>query len=220
MGVCRRLEDIYEKLYVSFGPQSWWPGQTRFEIIVGAILTQNTNWLNVEKAIKNLRKERLLTPLKIKKVSLLKLTSCIKPAGFFNVKAKRLRNFVHFLFEEYGGNLNKLAVENLSVLRPKLLNVNGVGPETADSILLYAFKKEIFVVDAYTKRLLTRHKIVPPDSDYHNMQKLFMECLPSNAQMFNEYHALIVRLAKEYCKTKPQCEGCPLNKRKYYFGRG
>jgi len=207
----RHLENIYQRLYSKFGPQKWWPARTRFEVIIGAILTQNTNWGNVEKAIENLRRAGLLAPQRFHNVSLAELADLIKPAGYFNVKAKRLKNFIDFFFEEYDGDLRKMAVEATDVLREKLLQVNGIGPETADSILLYALDKPIFVVDAYTKRILSRHNLIKPDSDYHSIQKLFMENLRNNRKMFNEYHALIVHVGKHFCKTKPLCDRCPVN---------
>jgi endonuclease-3 related protein len=204
------LNGIYRRLFRRFGPQHWWPGRTPFEIIVGAVLMQNTNWNNVEKAIANLRRERALTPRALKEMSLLKLSALIRPAGYFNVKARRLKNFIRFLFEEYGGSLARMAKEPLAVLRPKLLSVNGIGPETADSILLYAFNKPVFVIDAYTKRFLYRHNFAGHDADYHALQDVFTRALPTDRRLFNEYHALIVRLGKEFCKPRPSCESCPL----------
>ena len=205
-----RLEKIYQKLYDAFGPQHWWPGETPFEVIVGAILTQNTNWRNVEKALDNLKKARLLTPLGIKKTPLSKLSVLIKPSGFFNIKAKRLKNFINFIFDEYDGDLNKMAKDPIVPLREKILAVSGIGPETADSILLYAFGMPIFVVDAYTKRIFVRHGILDPDMDYHQIQEIFMNHLKQSRNLFNEYHALIVRVGKDYCRPRPLCEQCPL----------
>jgi len=205
------LTKVYTRLLKTFGPQRWWPAQTQFEVIVGAILTQNTNWKNVEKALANLKRQKLLSPQALHNVSQSKLAAVIKPAGYFNVKARRLKNFISYLFEEYEGRLHKMGKEDCSILRRKLLSVNGIGPETADSILLYAFDKPVFVVDAYTKRVLYRHNIIDHHKDYHAVQAMFMESLDCDAQMFNEYHALIVRLGKDYCKTKPLCEQCVLN---------
>lgn len=204
------LEKIYKRLYNEFGPQNWWPARTRLEVIVGAVLTQNTNWGNVEKALDNLRKEGQLSLGALKNISHEKLASCIRPAGYFNVKAKRLKNVINFLFDEFGGDFSKVKREDWILLRQKFLNVNGVGPETADSILLYAFDKPVFVIDAYTKRILSRHNIINKTADYHVTQKIFMDCLEHNVVMFNEYHALIVRLAKDYCKVMPLCDKCPL----------
>jgi len=205
------LGQMYTRLFEAFGPQQWWPAQTQFEVIVGAILTQNTNWGNVEKALVNLKSKNLLSAHAFQNISQRKLAALIKPAGYFNVKAKRLKNFISFLFKEYNGHLRKMRKEERSTLREKLLAVNGIGPETADSILLYAFDMPVFVVDAYTKRILTRHNIIGIDEDYHAVQEKFMKALKCDTQMFNEYHALIVRLGKEYCKPKPLCEQCTLN---------
>lgn len=204
------LKKMYIRLFAKYGPQSWWPAQSRFEITIGAVLTQNTNWTNVTKAIANLRRENLLTPSALKSIPLKNLSQWIKPAGYFNVKAKRLKNFVDFLFKEYDGRLDRMAEVPLEELRKKLLSVNGIGPETADSILLYALDKPVFVVDAYTKRILSRHHLIDKDAPYHEVQKKFTENLTTDAKMFNEYHALIVRLAKDNCRTKPRCEQCPL----------
>lgn len=207
----RILKDIYNRLFASFGPQHWWPGKTKFEVMVGAILTQNTNWSNVERAIANLRKHNLLSPGKLKQIPANRLATLIKPAGYFNIKAKRLKNFIDFFIKEYNGDIRKMSRQDTSTLRNKLLAVNGIGHETADSILLYALEKPVFVVDAYTKRMLIRHYLASSDYDYYALQRLFMNNLKPNTKMFNEYHALIVRLSKEMCKTKPQCGICPLN---------
>ena len=188
----------------------WWPGRTRFEVIVGAILTQNTAWSNVEKAIINLKRAEILSPKKLKAIPERSLAKLIRPAGYYNIKAKRLKHFISFLFSEYGGSLDRLSSENTYKLRKNLLDVNGIGPETCDSIMLYAFKKRIFVVDAYTKRIFSRHSIVARSADYHDVQKLFMDNLPKSGKLYNEYHALIVRLGKEFCRTKPDCKNCPL----------
>lgn len=205
------LVSVYNKLYKKFGPQHWWPGNSPFEVIVGAILTQNTSWTNVEKAINNLKKENCLTFNRLYKIRQDKLSQLIRPAGYFNIKAKRLKNFLLFLKEKYKASLNKMFSNDLESLRRELFSVNGIGPETADSILLYAGGFPIFVVDAYTKRIFSRHKFVTNDAVYHDIQKLFMSKLKNNAKLFNEYHALIVRLGKEVClKNKPKCEICPL----------
>ena len=204
------IKKIYTRLFAEYGPQSWWPARSRFEVIVGAILTQNTNWTNVTKAVENLRRENLLTPAALKNISSKSLSQWIKPAGYFNVKAKRLKNFVDFFFKEYDGRFDRMAQEPLEELRKKLLSVSGIGPETADSILLYALDKPVFVVDAYTKRVLSRHHLIDKNADYHEVQKIFEENLTTDAGMFNEYHALIVRLAKDKCRTKALCERCPL----------
>ncbi|MBI5586958.1 MAG: endonuclease III domain-containing protein [Deltaproteobacteria bacterium] len=205
------LKAYYSCLFESFGPQGWWPANTRFEMIVGAILTQNTAWTNVEKAISNLKGKRLLTPEKIHALKAVELAALIRPAGYFNIKAKRLKNFTSFLFNGCGGSLDRLLRKDSAVLRRELLDVNGVGPETADSIILYAAGKPEFVIDAYTKRIFSRHGLTGHDAGYDEIKTLFMENLPKDAALFNEYHALIVKTAKDYCRTKnPLCSECPL----------
>jgi len=206
------LEEIYQKLYGCFGPQYWWPGETDFEVILGAILTQNTAWSNVEKAIKNLRKKGFLNPGSLKSVPLKKLANLIRPSGYYNQKAKKIKNFIEFLFTNYQGSLRRMFSGDFLILRSRLLEVNGIGPETADSILLYAGRKPIFVVDAYTRRILSRHSLVNPDASYAEIQNYFMDNLKNDTGLFNEYHALLVRLAKEACKAKPNCSLCPLAK--------
>lgn len=207
----KKLIEIYELLFDFFGPQHWWPGDTQFEIITGAILTQNTNWPNVEKAINNLKAANALEPEKLHTMAAETLAPLIKPAGYFNLKAKRLKNFLDWLFENYDGNLCDL--ENISTdrLRSELLGIKGIGPETADSILLYAFKREIFVIDTYTARIAIRHNLIAPDADYEQLQYLFESSLPQEVKLFNEYHALLVCAGKEFCRPKPKCQNCPLN---------
>jgi len=190
---------------------------SRFEMMVGAILTQNTAWANVEKAISNLKSARLLSPGAMAKLGRKRLAKFIRPAGYYNIKTKRLKNFIFFLFSEYGLNLDKMRGEPTAVLRKKLLGVNGVGPETCDSILLYAFDRPVFVIDAYTKRIISRHGILGQSSPYEDFQGLFMDNLAHDSAIFNEYHALIVKLAKDFCRTKPCCDGCPLDDSKNYL---
>jgi len=206
----KTLSNIYATLYSAFGPQYWWPGDTPFEIAVGAILTQNTNWGNVEKAIDNLKKHKAVNAKALHEMPNNKLALLIKPAGYFNIKAKRLKEFITFLTNHYKGSMKRMKPENTHSLREKLLNVNGIGPETADSILLYALEKPVFVIDAYTKRILQRHNLVSERAAYHELQEFFHKNLPADIELFNEYHALFVRLGKEYCKPKPLCKGCPL----------
>jgi endonuclease-3 related protein len=208
--MAEKLALMYKKLYACFGPQHWWPGETPFEVAVGAILTQNTNWSNVEKAIANLKKDKVLSPKALHDMSSARLASLIRPAGYFNIKAKRLKNFIGLLINEYHGSMSKMAKEDLRSIRKKLLSVNGIGPETADSIMLYALEKPVFVIDAYTKRVLSRHNILDHDASYDAFQTLFHLKLKKDISLFNEYHALFVRLAKENCRTKPLCAGCPL----------
>jgi len=206
------LTEIYQLLFEHFGPQHWWPGETQFEIITGAILTQNTNWGNVEKAISNLKAAELLTPKKLHNIEVSELAELIRPAGYYNIKAKRLKNFVAWLFESYGGKLTNLESLDSYRLRAELLAIKGVGRETADSILLYAFDREIFVVDAYTARVAIRHGLIEPEADYEQLRELFQSNLPEDAQLFNEYHALLVKVGKEFCRPKARCAGCPLEK--------
>lgn len=204
-----KIYKIYKILYKRFGPQHWWPGETPFEVMVGAILTQNTAWKNVEKAINNLKKRNLLSPDGIYNISIEKIAEIIKPSGFFNIKAKRLKSFISFFVEIYGGDIEKMKGDNN--IREKLLSISGIGKETADSILLYALEIPVFVVDAYTKRVFSRHNIIKGDASYDEIQSAFKDALPEDVQIYNEYHALIVRLAKEYCRKKPLCDNCPLN---------
>ena len=201
---------IYEALWQTWGPQHWWPGHTRFEVIVGAILTQNTAWSNVEKAIRRLKSERLLTPGRLHAVPLPELAQRIRPAGYYNVKARRLQAFTTLLYARFGGRLDRLFALDSPTLRSVLLSVNGIGPETADSIMCYADRRPQFVVDAYTRRFLLRHGWITEAADYDTIACLFMERLPPDVQCYNEYHALIVRLGKTYCRTRPQCVRCPL----------
>ena len=186
------------------------PGDSGFEIAVGAILTQNTAWRNVTKAITNLKARNLLSPRALYHVPVQELATVIRPAGYYNVKARRLKHFIEFLHRESNGDLDRLLSEDLDTLRNKLLSVNGIGPETADSILLYAGNKPTFVVDAYTRRILFRHNLVPEDGPYDELQSFFMDCLEPDPGMFNEFHALLVRLGHAYCLRKePKCKECP-----------
>lgn len=205
------IHTFYQRLYDTFGPQDWWPGETPFEVIIGAILTQNTNWRNVERALTNLKDHGALTPQALRELPEEQLAALIRPAGYFNVKARRVKNFIDYVFTNYDGDLEGMAAVPTRALRAQILSVNGIGPETADSILLYAFDRPVFVVDAYTKRLLYRHGLIGRDADYAAMQDLFVRSLDEDRQMFNEYHALIVRIGKDFCKTVPRCEHCPLN---------
>lgn len=210
-----RLRSIYKKLYRSFGPQRWWPAETPFEVMVGAVLTQNTNWGNVEKAIANLKENKLLELRLMYKLPQRRLAALIRPAGYYNIKALRLKNLLQFLVDSCGGDFKKICARNIQDSRRQLLSVNGIGPETADSILLYALNKPVFVVDAYTKRIFSRHGLAKEDDSYDAVQKIFMQNLKKDVKLFNEYHALLVRLGKEFClKGKPKCESCPLKQEK------
>ncbi|MGR0479958.1 MAG: endonuclease III domain-containing protein [Candidatus Electronema sp. V4] len=204
------LNEIYDRLLAHFGPQHWWPGDSPFEIMVGAVLTQNTNWQNVEKAIANLKAAGQLDPAQLAALSTEELAELIRPAGYHNLKAARLKNLLA-LIEEQGG-VEALLAQPTATLRELLLRVKGIGPETADSIVLYAASRPVFVVDTYTHRIFSRHGLISEDSDYFQMQELFMTHLEEDAAFFNEYHALFVRVGKEFCrKSTPKCDGCPLN---------
>lgn len=206
----KELLSIYDVLLSFFGEQGWWPADTPFEVVVGAVLTQNTAWGNVERALENLKAEGVLTPRGLQDIDEARLAGLIRPAGYYNIKAQRLKGLMAFLFREYGGDLTALFSDPLSTLRVKLLEVNGIGPETADSILLYAGEQPIFVIDAYTKRILSRHGMITDGATYEEVQDLFMRSLPPNVSLYKEYHALLVRLAKTFCKTTPHCAGCPM----------
>ncbi len=204
------LLDLYSRLYKAFSPRHWWPGDSPFEVAVGAILTQNTAWRNVKKAVSNLKAKGLLSPHALYHLPVEDLAMVIRPAGYYNIKATRLKHFVHFLFQESAGDLARLLSEDIDTLRTKLLSINGIGPETADSILLYAGNKPTFVVDAYTVRILFRHNLIPEETAYDEVQSLFMDCLEPDAPMFNEYHALLVHVGNTFClKTNPKCTECP-----------
>jgi endonuclease-3 related protein len=208
----KQLTEIYQLLFDHFGPQRWWPGETQFEIVIGAILTQNTSWANVERAIANLKSADLLSPERLHHLDLTQLGELIRPAGYYNIKAKRLINFVNWLFDNYDGQLTNLENLDTTRLRAELLAISGIGRETADSILLYAFNRPIFVVDAYTARVVFRHRLITPEADYEQIRELFQSNLPQDIQLFNEYHALLVRVGKEFCRPKARCAGCPLEK--------
>lgn len=206
------MHGIYERLFKHFGPQGWWPAESPFEICIGAILTQNTNWQNVEKAIQNLKREGLLSPLALYHCPLEDLARLIRPCGYYNIKAKRVKNFVSFIVEGYQGALENLKKEEPSRLRERLLSIKGLGPETVDSILLYALEIPVFVVDAYTHRIMYRHGLVPEIISYQELQEFFHSNLERDLNLFQEYHALLVACGKTYCKKQnPQCPLCPLN---------
>ena len=235
------IRHYYQALLRRWGPQNWWPAQSRFEVIVGAFLTQNTAWANVEKAIANLRRARVLNVKGIREIPLSKLEQLIRSSGYFRQKARKLKNFVEFLDSKYSGSLHRMFAQPTANLRSELLALNGVGPETADSILLYAGNHPVFVVDAYTRRILERHGIIGPKTGYAEIRSLIEAAISSQkpellkvvrpgadpghpvsrvsaasrgqlAQHFNEFHAVIVRAGKQYCRSTAQCEGCPLQK--------
>ena len=206
-----QLYEYYARLLAAHGPQHWWPGRTRFEVIVGAILTQNTAWVNVERAIASLRRARMLTPEAVDAAPAARLAALIRSSGYFRQKAKTLKAFVRFLQKEYSGSLTRMFGQTTAVLREQLLRVRGIGPETADSILLYAGHHPVFVVDAYARRMLQRHALVEAKSSYEELRRFFEQRLPKDVSLYNEFHALIVRIGKDYCrKQHPRCSECPL----------
>jgi endonuclease-3 related protein len=205
--------DIFQRLLDHYGPLRWWPAETPFEVCVGAILTQNTAWTNVEKAISALKAAGVLTPEGLRDVEPARLAELIRPAGYFNVKSQRLKDFMQWLDAGYGGSLERMFAGEWRPLRDELLAVRGIGPETCDSILLYAGHKPTFVVDAYTRRLFHRLGLLPEQVGYEATRALFMENLPPDVGLFNEYHALIVEQCKQFCRTRPRCAGCPLAER-------
>ena len=205
------LHKYFDALFHAHGEQHWWPARTPFEVIVGAILVQNTAWTNAERAITNLRAVRLLTAAALEKVSLAKLARLIRPSGYFRQKARKLKAFVHFLRTSYRGSLAAMFRTPTNDLRQQLLRVHGIGPETADSILLYAGNHPVFVVDAYTRRILNRHGLTHGKESYEGVRGLFEQSLPKDAKLFNEYHALIVHTGKHHCQRRVAiCSNCAL----------
>jgi endonuclease-3 related protein len=204
------LREVYERLFTAFGPQHWWPGESPFEVMVGAVLVQNTAWKNVEKAIDNLRQRDLIEPRPLYELPVAELEELIKPAGYFRLKARRLRHLLEFLVEQYDASVDAMFQTDRHTLREQLLSVHGIGPETADSILLYAGEMPAFVVDSYTHRMMARHGWIEYEADYHAIQDHFCYNLEEDVTIYNEFHALIVRLGHLHCRKKPKCEGCPL----------
>lgn len=207
----RILRRFFEALYRAYGPQHWWPARSPTEVVIGAILVQNTNWRNVEAAIAQLREAGLIDWRALRDATPRKLASLIRPAGTYRVKAERLKNFVRWLWREYDGDLTRLGSVPLCELQPQLLSVNGIGRETADSIILYALDRPTFVVDAYTARIASRHGLIEPDVGYDPLKALFEDRLPRNVQLYNEYHALLVAVGKQHCRKRARCNGCPLD---------
>ena len=203
------LRGFYDALYRAYGPQGWWPGRTRTEIVVGAVLTQNTNWRNAERAIAQLRAAGLLDWAALREVSAEDLAERIRPAGYYNIKARRLKNLVAWLWARHDGDFDGLASLDVGDLREQLLGIHGVGPETADSILLYGLDLPSFVVDAYTARVAGRHGLIDDGAGYEALKSLFEDSLPADAEMFNEYHALLVEVGKRHCRPRARCDGCP-----------
>jgi endonuclease-3 related protein len=206
----RRLLRLYTVLDARYGPQDWWPARSRFEVAVGAVLTQHTAWTGVARAIGNLRAARRLAPRRLSRVSLPRLGRLIRPAGTWRLKAQRLRALAVFFLDRAGGRLERLRGAHLETLREELLEVRGIGPETADAILLYALDRPVFVADAYTRRVLSRHRMVPADIGYEALRRHLETNLPGDPALFNELHALLVAVAKSHCRARPRCEGCPL----------
>jgi endonuclease-3 related protein len=216
----RTLLFVYQHLFDKYGPQYWWPAEAPFEVIVGAILTQSAAWTNVEKAIKNLKASNALEPDALRKLPNDELARLIHSCGYYNVKARKLKAFVEWFGTQYNDRLEKLFKQDQNSLRQQLLDIYGIGEETADAIILYAGNKPIFVIDAYTRRILGRMGIKPRKDNYAGWQQLFMDNLPADTKLFNEYHGLLVKLAKETCRTRPLCHQCCLNPTTKEVGKG
>jgi endonuclease-3 related protein len=201
---------LFDILLTTFGPQHWWPGDTPFEVAVGAVLAQNTSWSNVEKAITSLKAANAMTATSLLSLSASDLEQAIRPAGYYRVKARYLRTLAEWVSQHASGDLSSLMSEDIGALRCEILALQGVGRETADSILLYAIGKPAFVVDAYTRRIAARLRLLPDNATYESTQQYFVAQLPEDAHLFNQFHALLVRLAKEHCRARPVCLACPL----------
>jgi len=208
--ISQTLQSIYQQLKDVYGPQHWWPAEEPFEVMVGAILTQAAAWLNVEKAITNLKAAKALSPQAIRQLNLSELAALIYSCGYYNAKARKLKSLAHWLGEYCHDNLGRLFAIGTEELRQQLISVYGVGQETADSIILYAANKPIFVIDAYTRRIINRIGLAPASNSYTAYQALFMDNLPTDAALFNEYHALLVCLGKGVCRHRPLCQRCCL----------
>ena len=210
-GSNKTLIEAYNLLLSSFGPQNWWPAETELEMMVGAILTQNTSWNNVEKAILNLKEKSLLSIQKLSRIPASILAEYIRPAGYYNLKVKRLKNLIHFIVDRYNGDISNLFSRDTEAIREELLTVKGIGLETADSIVLYGAGRPIFVVDTYTHRILTRHGLIEEEAGYNDLQSFFMDNLSHDVELYKEFHALIVKTGKDYCRKQPRCSECPLD---------
>lgn len=206
----RALMEIYEKLRETYGPQRWWPGDTAFEVMVGAILTQNTNWNNVEKAIGRLKEHDALEPERLAALNDEELQELIRPTGYFRQKSARLKRLVWWLGETCDGELELLDQWPTDELRQELVSLRGIGPETADSILLYALERKVFVVDTYTNRITVRHELLDPGCGYHDLQLLFTDHLPDDLELYEDFHAQLVQVGKRHCRPTPVCDGCPV----------
>jgi endonuclease-3 related protein len=207
----KTLMEIYNLLFSAFGPQNWWPAETELEMMVGAVLTQNTSWNNVEKAIENLKERDLLSVRKLSQIATSALAECIRPAGYYNVKARRLKNLIKLIKDKYSGKTEGFFSFDTDTIRKELLSVKGIGMETADSIVLYGAGRPLFVIDAYTHRILTRHELIDEEAGYYDLQGFFMDNLPLDVELFKEFHALIVKTGKDFCRREPLCSSCPLN---------
>jgi endonuclease-3 related protein len=206
------LMAMYQAMRQRLGHQAWWPGDTPLEICLGAILTQNTSWHNVERALDNLRREDLIGVEALDALSTEQLAAYIRPAGYYNIKAKRLKNFLHMVAGDFDGDIDALLALDAESLRERLLAVSGIGRETADSMVLYAARKPSFVVDAYTFRIMLRHGIIGVDDDYESIKELFESSLETDVELWNDYHAQLVAVGKDWCRPRnPRCDGCPLN---------
>ena len=212
------LRDIYDRLLTRYGPRGWWPASSPFEVIVGAILTQSTAWVNVEKAIGRLRETGNLTPDRLHAIPEGELAGLIRSSGYYNAKARKLKSFIGWLYSEHEGSLENAFAPDIPVLRRRLLSVHGIGEETADSIILYAAGKPVFVIDAYTQRIISRLGIAPAADTYATYQALFTKNLPADTDLFNDYHAQFVNLGKNVCRKRPLCEECVLANLCHYHG--
>lgn len=204
------LVTYFNAMFDAYGPLSWWPGDTPFEVIIGAILTQNTTWKNVEKCIRLLKQHNLMDPHRLRQLDTDTLKELIRSSGYYNQKTKKINHFLDYFDREYRCEVHLMIRQPLEKLRGELLELNGIGPETADSILLYALNKPVFVVDAYTRRILSRHAIIEPTADYETIRMLFENTIPRDVALYNEFHALIVNVGKDFCRTRPLCDNCPL----------
>ena len=206
----RILREIYDDLFHAYGPQQWWPAETATEVVVGAVLTQNTAWSNVERAIDNLKRADCLTWSALRDLPEGKLAELLHPSGTYRVKTTRLKAFVGALWTHHGGSLDSMLQGDVETARRRLLTISGIGPETADAILLYAAHRPTFVIDAYTRRVLRRHLVIGADADYETIRRLFQQSLPPDVPLYNEYHALLVAVGKRHCRPHARCSGCPL----------
>ena len=211
----RHLRGVYDRLWSAYGPQNWWPAETATEVVVGAILTQNTNRANVERAIENMRRVGALDWKALRDLTESELAELIRPSGTYRVKAARLAAFVDYLWQRYDGSLSAMLDGDLDGARDRLLSIHGIGPETADALLLYGGRRATFVVDAYTRRILRRHLLIDDLADYEAVRKLFHEAIPPDARVYNEYHALLVAVGKRHCRARARCDGCPLAELKH-----